>query len=98
MKIGPWISADVQACVEPHPIAITKVELEELHATHIIEVGIWRQPSQDMSETCKINMSTFDDGQAEEFLALLRNSKIRIDGTGTNSPSGWMNYLPKMLC
>ena len=36
----------------------------------------------------KVNMYTFNDGQPEEFLALLRNWKITTDRTGTTSPSG----------
>ena len=32
-----------------------------------------------MSETYKTNISTFDDSQSEEFLALLRNVKFAID-------------------
>ena len=43
-------------------------------------------------------MSTFDDGQPEELLALLRKFKIAIDGTGTTFPSGRINYLRVILC
>ena len=63
MKNAPCLSADLQACTETPPIYLNKVELYELHATHIINVEIWRNPSEATSETYKINMSTFDDGQ-----------------------------------
>ena len=49
------------------------------------------------SETYNVNMKTFDDGQPEELISLLRNFKIAIDGTGTTNPSGWINYLHTML-
>ena len=42
-------------------------------------------------------MSTFEDGQPEEFLALLRNFKISIDVTGMTTDSGRVNYLHTML-
>ena len=51
-----------------------------------------------MSETYKLNISTFDDGQPEEFLSLLRNFKIAIDVTGMTTGSGWINYLSTMIC
>ena len=51
-----------------------------------------------MSEAYKINISTFDDGQPEEFLSLLRNFKIAIDVTGMTTGSGRMNYLRTMIC
>ena len=97
MKNGPWISAYVQACIETHKTPLIKAELEELHATHIIKVNIRRNPSQATSETYNMNISTFDDGQPEEFLVLLRKFKIAIDGIGTTTPTGWINYLRMML-
>ena len=42
-------------------------------------------------------MDTFKNGQPEEFLALLNNFKIVIDGTGTTSVKGRINYLHRML-
>ena len=96
-KNGPWVSADVQACIEPPPTPIIKMELEELKPTHITKGDIWRNPSQSTSETCKMSMSNFDDSQPEELITLLRNFRITIDGTVMTSPSGWNNYLRKML-
>ena len=65
MNNEPWLSADVQACIEPPLIPLTKVKLEELHATNIIKVKIQRNPSQATLETYKMNMSTFNKGQPE---------------------------------
>ena len=74
------------------------MEPEELYATHIIKIKIWKNPSQAASETYKINISTFDDGQPEELIALLRNFRIAIDGTNRTTASGHINYLRAMLC
>ena len=63
MNNGPWISVDVQACIEPPPVPLIKVELGELHATHIIKVKIQRKPSQATSEKYQMNTSILDDGQ-----------------------------------
>ena len=65
MNNGPWISVDVQACIDPPPTPIIKMELEELKPTNITKGDIWRNPSQSTLETYKMNMSTFDDGQLE---------------------------------
>ena len=71
MNNGQWLRTDVQFRIETPTITLIKVELEELHATHIIKVKNRRNPSQDALETDKINISTFNDGQPEEFLSLL---------------------------
>ena len=65
MKNVPWISADVQACIEPPLIPLIKVELEELHATHTIKVKVQINPSQVILETYKMDMSIIDNNQPE---------------------------------
>ena len=64
MKNGPWISAGVQAWMDPPLIPLMKVELEEHCATHIIKFKIQINPSQAMSETNNKKISTLDKGQA----------------------------------
>ena len=44
-----------------------------------------------------MNMSTFDDGQPEKSLTLLRNFKTAVDGTGMTTPTGRINYLNKII-
>ena len=78
MKNLPWLSADVQARIEPSQISLIKAGLEGLQATNIIKFNILRHPSQSTSETYKIYMYTLNDGQPEELFALLRNWKIRL--------------------
>ena len=56
-----------------------------------------KKPSSAASETYNINMNTFDDGQLEEFLAILNNLNIAIDGTGATTPSCRINDLLTML-
>ena len=56
-----------------------------------------RKPATSMSETYNINMSTFEDGQPEELLVLLKNSIIAKNGTGPMSAFVQTNYLRKML-
>ena len=58
-----WISADVKARI--------KVELEEVRVITIINIKMQRNPALDSSKTYNINMSTFKNGQPEEFLTLL---------------------------
>ena len=97
MNNGPWISSDVQARIEPPPIPLVKLELEDEHATHIIKVKIQTNQSQAASDMYNININTFNDVQPEEFLALLKNFKITIDGTGTSTLSGRISYLHTIL-
>ena len=42
-------------------------------------------------------MATFENYQPEEFLGLLNNSRIEINGTGTTSVSGTIKYIRTML-
>ena len=51
----------------------------------------------ETSEMYNINMTTFENGKPEEILTLLNNSKIAIDGTGTTSATGRIEYLRTML-
>ena len=96
-KNVPWVTTYVQSRIYPPPTPLIKVELYELHTTHIINVKMRRNTSQAISETYNINMSTFDDGQPEEFLAQLKNFEIRIGGTGTTMPTGRIKYLCTMI-
>ena len=51
-----------------------------------------------ISERYNINISIFKDGHPEEFLTLLKNFIIAIDGTGTTSWPGRINYICTILC
>ena len=96
-NVVTWLSADIQARIKPPPIPIIKLEVDDERTTNIIKVKMRRNPSSAASKTYSINMNTFDYGQPEEFLPLLNNLKISTDGTGTTTPSGWVNYLHTML-
>ena len=97
MKNGPWICAGVQARIEPPCIPLVKLEVEDECDTHCIKVNMRRNTSSEGPKTYNINMNTFDYGQPEDFLAILNNFKISIDGTGTTTPSGWIYYLSKII-
>ena len=58
---------------------------------------MWRNPTSATSEKYIINISTFEDGQPEEFLALLNNFNIAVDETGTKYPLDIINYLRTIL-
>ena len=49
------------------------------------------------SETYKLKMTTFENEQPEDFLMLMNNFKTAIEGTGTISVAGRINYLHTML-
>ena len=87
----------MQACIKPPPIPLVKLELDRERAIQIIKVNIQRNPTSAASEIYNINMSTFNNGQTEEFLALLKNFKIVVYGTGMTSLSCQINYIRAML-
>ena len=63
--IGPWLSADIQAQIEPPLIPLIKAELEEHKSSNTTKVDIRIKFSQIVSETYKVNMCTFNNGQPE---------------------------------
>ena len=92
-----WLSADAQTRIDPIPIQLINVEPKEELASNTIKVKMRRNPAMDTSETYNINMYKFEVYQPEEFLALLKNFRVAIDGTGTTSPPGQMIYLHNMV-
>ena len=40
MKNGGWISTDMQSCIEPPPIPLIKLEVDDDLTTNIIKVKI----------------------------------------------------------
>ena len=44
-----------------------------------------------------MNIVTFKHGQPEEFLQLIKNFKIAVDGTGTTTAAGKIHYLLTLL-
>ena len=97
MKNGQCISANVQARIMTPPIPLVKLEIYEDLSTHIIKVKNWINLTSTMLDTYKINMSTLNYGQPEEFLAILNNFRVAIYRTGTTSLLGQINYLCMML-
>ena len=53
-------------------------------------------PAQN-SETYELKIVTFEHGQPEEFLQLMKNFKRAVDGTGNTTAAGKINYLHTLL-
>ena len=98
IQLHSWLSADVQARIEPPPIPLIKVELEEERTSKIIRVKIRINPDSSMSETYEFKMARLKNGQPEDFLRPMKNFNIAINGRGTKSDSGQINYIRTMLC
>ena len=56
-----------------------------------------QNPSNVTSETYELKIVTFENGQPEEFLQLMKNFKRAVDGTETTTTAGKINYLRTML-
>ena len=96
-QIYNCLSADLQSNIAPPMITIIKVELEEERLRNIIKVNKRRKLDSATYDTYKLKMVTFENYQPEEFLALLNNFRIEINGTGTTSVSGRIKYIRTML-
>ena len=56
-----------------------------------------QNPSDADLETYELNISTFENGQPEELLKLMKNFKRVFDGTGTTTAAEKTNYLRNVL-
>ena len=91
------LSAEVQARIDLPPIPIIKKDPQESNEYDIININMRQNPSDAASEMYKLNIVTFENGQPEEFLQLMKNFNIAVDGTGTATLAGKINYLRTML-
>ena len=55
----------MQARIEPPPIPLIKLEVDDDCTAHIIKFNMRRNPSSAASEIYNVNMNMFDDGQPE---------------------------------
>ena len=98
MKLSPvWISAEVQARIKTLPIPLIKKEADYVRECDIIKIKKRQDPFDANSETYDIKIATFENSQPEELLALMKNLKSAVDGTGTTLASGRINYLRTLL-
>ena len=98
MKIYPaWISAEVQARIEPPPIPLIKKEPPESNEYAIIKIKMHQNPLDAASETYTLKIVTFEHGQPEEFLKLMKNFKRAVNETGNKTAVGEINYLRNLL-
>ena len=56
-----------------------------------------RYPVAADSETYKLKIAMFDNGKPDEFLKMRKNFNTVIDGTGTTTAAGKINYLRTQL-
>ena len=56
-----------------------------------------QNPSDIASKTNKLKIVTFENSQPEEFLQIMKKFKIVVDGTGTTTVAGKINYLRNLL-
>ena len=57
----------------------------------IINIKMRQNPSDAVSETYELKIFTFEHGQPEEFLQLVKNFRRAVDGTGTKMSAGKIN-------
>ena len=60
-----WLSAEVQADINPPPIPLINKEPPEANEYDIIKINVRRNPLDAASETYKMKIVTFDNGQPE---------------------------------
>ena len=57
-----------------------------------------RDPASATSETYELKVQTFKNGKPEESHQIMKDFKTGIDGTGTNSASGEIQFLCTLFC
>ena len=95
MKNVGWISSYMQALIEPPPIPLINLDVDDDSITHIIKVKMWRNASSAASEMYYVNMNTFDYVQTKELISLpLKTSISELMGPELHlHPVGLTNYL-----
>ena len=98
MNISPvWLSAEVQARIEPPLIPLIKKYPKEVNEYDIINIKMRQNPSDVASEIYELKIVTFKHVQPEEFLQLMKNSKREFDSTVNITTAGKINYLRTIL-
>ena len=85
----------MQALIEPPPIPLINLDVDDDSITHIIKVKMWRNASSAASEMYYVNMNTFDYVQTKELISLpLKTSISELMGPELHlHPVGLTNYL-----
>ena len=98
MNIFPaWLSAEVQARIEPPPILLINKDPPEANEYEILKINMRQNSSDAALETYELNIVTFEHGQPEEFLQLMKNFKREVERTGTTTAVGKINHLHTLL-
>ena len=78
-------------------IPLGKKEPNKVNKYAIIKIKMRQNQSDADSETYKIKIGTFENGQPEEFLQIMNNFKRAVDRKGTTTTAGKINYLRNIL-
>ena len=81
-----WISADVQARIETPKTPLNKEDIVEEKSRKITKAKMHKNPASDTSETYKLKMAKFKNGQPEDFLSSWRTSRMWLTG---QEPRQW---------
>ena len=92
------LSVDVLSRINPPLIPLNRAVTENAKECDIIKIKMFWDSYSSTSETYNLKIDIFENSKPEEFLALMKNFKTTIDGTGTMSAPESINYLHTMLC
>ena len=87
----------LQARIKQPPIPLINKETDGMKECDIIKIKMIQNLSNTDLETYKLKIVTFEHGQPEEFLSLMKNFKKAVDGTGNTQTAGNMNYICTIL-
>ena len=92
-----WLSADVQAHIEPPPIPLNRAAADTVKECDIIKIKMRRDPASATSDMYKLKIEMFENGKPEKSLKTMKSFKTEIDETGTTIAAGKTNYLRNLL-
>ena len=58
----------------------------------IIKIKMRQDPASATSNIYELKVQTFENGKPEEFLHMMKDFKIGIDGTGNTCATGKINF------
>ena len=81
----------MQTWIKTSPITLVKKVTDDVRECKIINIKLNHNPSSADSETYKLKIATFENGQTAESLAVLNNFKTTINRKGTTSAAVKIN-------
>ena len=94
LRVEPnWLSAEVQARIEPPPTPIASPKEFKERACNTIKVKRRRNPTSAGSETYEFKMTIFENGKPKRLLQLMMNLNKAIDKTGNMAVAGIIHFI-----